>query len=147
MQVKIDTREKFHAITILEPVLAANMTEALEKSLLPILEKDVKNVVLILKDIPELQEAAATSLVKIQQAFYDGGASFVICELTPGVEQYLEENGFLELMNDVTAFKAHALASKRPLYAYPLSGKLMGSAETVESHLAATATPEPSDNN
>jgi len=99
MQVKIDTREKFHAITILEPVLAANMTEDLEKSLLPILEKDVKNVVLILKDIPEVQDAAATGLVKIQQAFYDSGASFVICELTPTVEQYLEDNGYLEVMN------------------------------------------------
>lgn len=99
MQVKIDTREKFHAITILEPVLAANMTEALQKSLLPILQKDVKNVVLILKDIPKLEDAAATSLVDIQQAFYESGASFVICELTPAVEQYLEDKGFLELMN------------------------------------------------
>ena len=99
MQVKIDTKEKFHAITILEPLLAANMTEALEKSLLPILEKDVKNVVLILKDIPEVEEAAATSLVGIQQTFYDSGASFVVCELTPPVEKYLEDNGFLELMN------------------------------------------------
>lgn len=99
MQVKIDTRERFHAITILEPTLAANMTEELEKTLLPILDKDVKNVVLILKDIPEVEEAAADCLVKIQQAFYDDGASFVICELTPAVEQYLENDGFLEMMN------------------------------------------------
>ena len=99
MQVKIDTREKFHAITILEPVLAANMTEELEKVLLPIIGLDVKNVVLILKDIPEVQEAAAESLVKIQQAFYDNSASFVICELTLEVENYLEDDGFLELMN------------------------------------------------
>ena len=99
MQVKIDTREKFHAITILEPVLAANMTEDLERVLLPLIDLDVKNVVLILKDIPEVEEAAADSLVKIQQAFYDNSASFVICELTPQVEQYLEDDGFLELMN------------------------------------------------
>jgi anti-anti-sigma regulatory factor len=99
MQVKIDTKEKFHAITILEPLLAANMTEDLEKSLLPILEKDVKNVVLILKDISELQDAAAVGLVKIQQLFYDSGASFVICELTPDVEQFLEDKGYLEVMN------------------------------------------------
>jgi anti-anti-sigma factor len=99
MQVKIDTKEKFHAITILEPLLAANMTEDLEKSLLPVLEKDVKNVVLILKDISELQDAAAAGLVKIQQSFYDSGASFVICELTPDVEQFLEDKGYLELMN------------------------------------------------
>ena len=99
MQVKIDTREKFHAITILEPVLAANMTEELEKVLLPIIGLDVKNVVLILKDIPKLEDAAAASLVNIQQTFYDNDASFVICELSPAVEQYLEEKGFLEIMN------------------------------------------------
>ena len=99
MQVKIDTREKFHAITILEPVLAANMTEDLQKCLIPILEEEVKNVVLILKDIPKLEDAAAASLVNIQQTYYDNDASFVICELSPAVEQYLEEKGFLEIMN------------------------------------------------
>ena len=99
MQVKIDTREKFHAITIQDPVLAANMTEELEQCLLPFLQKEVKNVVLILKDTSEVDDAAAESLVKIQQGFYDDSASFVICELTPGVEKSLEDSGLLELMN------------------------------------------------
>jgi len=99
MQVKIDTREKFHAITIVEAVLAANMTEDLEKSLLPVLQNDVKNVVLILKDTQIVEDAAAESLVKIQQTFYDNGSSFVICELTPAVEKSLEDSGLLELMN------------------------------------------------
>jgi anti-anti-sigma factor len=99
MQVKIDTREKFHAITVTEPVLAANMTEDLDQCLLPILEKDVKNVVLILKDTSEVDDAAAECLVRIQQAFYDNSSSFVICELTPAVEKSLEDNGLLELMN------------------------------------------------
>ena len=99
MQVKIDTREKFHAITIQDPVLAANMTEELEQCLLPFLQKEVKNVVLILKDTSEVDDAAAESLVRIQQGFYDDSASFVICELTPGVEKSLEDSGLLELMN------------------------------------------------
>jgi anti-anti-sigma factor len=99
MQVKIDTREKFHAITILETVLAANMTEELDQCLLPILQKEVKNVVLILKDIRNVDDAAAECLVRIQQSFYDNSASFVICELTPEVEKGLEDNGLLELMN------------------------------------------------
>ena len=99
MQVKIDTREKFHAITITESVLAANMTEELDQRLLPILENDVKNVVLILKDTLEVDDAAAECLVRIQQTFYDSGSSFVICELTPAVEKSLEDNGLLELMN------------------------------------------------
>ncbi|HXB07998.1 MAG TPA: STAS domain-containing protein [Puia sp.] len=99
MQVKIDTREKFHAITILDAVLAANMTEDLDQCLLPILQKEVKNVVLILKDTTEVDDAAAEGLVRIQQRFYDDSASFVICELTPGVEKSLEDSGLLELMN------------------------------------------------
>ena len=99
MQVKIDTREKFHAITIVDSVLAANMTADLDQSLLPILQKDVKNVVLILKDIKNVEEAAAERLVSIQQEFYDNGSSFVICELTPEVEKYLESNSLLEFMN------------------------------------------------
>ena len=99
MQVKIDTREKFYAITINEAELSANMTEELDQCLLPILQKEVKNVVLILKDTSEVDDAAAECLVRIQQAFYDNGSSFVICELTPAVEKSLEDNGLLEVMN------------------------------------------------
>jgi len=99
MQVKINTREKIHAITIVESILAANMTAELEKCLLPILKTDENNVVLILKDIQNVEDAAAECLVKIQQDFYDAGTSFVICELTPEVEKTLENNGLLELMN------------------------------------------------
>lgn len=99
MKVKIDTREKFHAITIVEDVLAANMTEELEKTLLPVLQNDVKNVVLILKDIQTVEDPAAECLVRIQQTFYESGCSFVICELTPQVEKALEDNGLLEMMN------------------------------------------------
>ena len=99
MQVKIDTKEKFHAITINESNLAANMTASLEQCLLPILERDVKNVVLIMKDTQNLDLAAAECLVRIQQSFYDAGSSFVVCELTPGVQKSLEDSGLLELMN------------------------------------------------
>lgn len=99
MQVKIDTREKFHAITIQESQLAANMTAELEKCLLPFLETEVKNIVLILKGIEKVDDPAAECLVRIQQAFYDAGSSFVICELTPEVERSLEINNLLEMMN------------------------------------------------
>jgi anti-anti-sigma regulatory factor len=46
-----------------------------------------------------VDDAAAECLVRIQQAFYDIGSSFVICELTPAVEKSLEDTGLLELMN------------------------------------------------
>ena len=87
MEVKIDTREKFHAISIQEPSLAANMTEKLENCLLLFLQSDVKNVVLNLGDIRTIDNAAAHQLVQLQQQFYDNNASFVICQLQKQVEE------------------------------------------------------------
>ncbi len=81
MKVKIDTKEKFHAITLPGNSLSATMTEELGACLLPYLQNDVKNVVLILKDIQSMDIAAAEKLVSIQQNFYENNASFVICEL------------------------------------------------------------------
>lgn len=99
MEVKIDTREKFHAISILEPILAANMTEKLENNLLPYLQSDVKNVVLNLKDVHTIDNAASERLVQLQQLFYEKNASFVICGLQKEVEEKLDELHLLELIN------------------------------------------------
>ena len=99
MEVKIDTKEKFHAITVPGPTLSASMTEELASCLLPYLQNVVKNVVLILKDIESIDNAAGEKLIEIQQSFYENNASFVICEMQPGVEQFLDQSELLELMN------------------------------------------------
>ena len=99
MKVKIDTKERFHAITLPGDSLSATMTEELGACLLPYLQNDVKNVVLILKDIKSMDNAAAEKLVSIQQSFYENNASFVICELQKSVEDFLDKNELLELMN------------------------------------------------
>ena len=99
MKVKIDTKERFHAITLPGVSLSATMTEELAACLLPYLQNDVKNVVLILKDIQNIDIAAAEKLVSIQQTFYESNASFVICELQKPVEEFLDKNELLEVMN------------------------------------------------
>ena len=99
MEVKINTKEKFHAITVAESTISATMTEELSACLLPYLQNDVKNVVLILKDIETMDDAAAIALVNIQQKFYENNASFVICELQKPVERFLEEKELFDLMN------------------------------------------------
>jgi len=99
MNVKIDTKEKFHAITVAEPTLSATMTDELGDCLLPYLQNDVKNLVLILKDTSSIDLAAAEKLVYIQQKFYENSASFVICELQKPVEEFLDQNELLEMMN------------------------------------------------
>ena len=99
MEVKIDTKEKFHAITLPGVPLSATMTDELEACLLPYLQNDVKNIVLNLKDIQNLDIAAAEKLLTIQQTFYENNASFVICEVRRPVEDFLEKHGLPELMN------------------------------------------------
>jgi anti-anti-sigma factor len=99
MQVKIDTKEIFHVITLQTPILSANMTAELNECLLPYLQNDIRHIVLNLKELQQIDLAAGETLVKIQQKFYENKASFVICGLQAGPERYLDENNLLELMN------------------------------------------------
>ena len=99
MEVKIDTKEKFHVITLIDPQLSADMTEKLNNCLLAFIQTDVKNVVLNLKELQSLDNAASENLVKVQQKFYENNASFVICELKPQVEEFLDKEDLLEIMN------------------------------------------------
>lgn len=99
MKVKIDTKEKFHVITIDEPALSANMTENIKQTLFPFLNKTIKNVVINFAKVHTIEEDAANALVTIQQTFYDENSSLVICNLQPGIEKYLDEKELLELMN------------------------------------------------
>lgn len=99
MNVKTSTKEKFHVITVAEPSLSATMTEQLADCLMPYLQNDVKNLVLVLKDTTVIDVTAAEKLVYIQQKFYENGASFVICELQQPVEDFLDQHELLEMMN------------------------------------------------
>jgi len=101
MQVKIDTKEKFHVITIQERELTANMTEPLQDSLLTFLKNETKNVILDLTDIHYIDDAAAETLINIQQSFYEQGASLIICNIHASVQQMLDNTGLLEIINEV----------------------------------------------
>jgi len=99
MIVKTDTKEKFHAITVPGPSLSATMTDELGNCLLPYLQNDVKNLVVILGEIESIDTAAGETLVAIQQKFYESNASFVFCEMQKPVERFLDQNNLLKLMN------------------------------------------------
>ena len=99
MKVKIDTKEIFHVITIEEPVLSANMTEEVQQTLLSFLNAPIKNVIMNMGNVNEIDDAMAQTLVIIQQTFYDANSSLVICNLKKEIEKNLDEKEFLELMN------------------------------------------------
>ena len=95
MEVKIDTKEKFHVITLLQPELSATMTGELSDRLLSFLQSDIKNIVLNLKELQLIDNISAENLVKVQQKFYETSASFVICEVQPSVENFLDKDQLL----------------------------------------------------
>jgi len=108
MEVKTDTKEKFHVISVAATNLSANMTEELCTDLNNYLHQEIKNVILKLINVKEMDEESGESLVKIQQKFYESGASFVFCELFPSLETFLDDKGLLELMN-ITPTESEAL--------------------------------------
>jgi anti-anti-sigma factor len=99
MKVKTDTKEKFHAISVETPQLSANMAAELSNDLLKHLQTSNRNIVLNLQDVGSIDKEAAERLVNVQQKFYEGNASFVVCGLQPAVENFLDKEDLLELMN------------------------------------------------
>ena len=99
MQVKTNTKERFHVMTVTDPTLTADMAAELSDLLLAYLQNDVKNLILNLKELQSLDEIAAERLVKLQQNFYEKNSSFVICELQKAVEDFLDSVNLLEVMN------------------------------------------------
>lgn len=99
MEVKTDTKERFHVIRVETPEMSATMADDLDRQLQELLKDKVRNVVLNLSGVKMMQEEAAEQLVRVQQRFYDEGASFVVCELLEDVEEFLDKTDLLELMN------------------------------------------------
>ena len=99
MKVKIDTKEKFHVITPEDTILSANMTEELNQKLLPFLKTEIKNVVLKLGMVNEIDKNVAETILNLQQTFYDNNISFVICELQKPVEDFFDQHELLEVLN------------------------------------------------
>ncbi len=99
MKVKIDTKEKFHVITLTDPHVSANIAADLTKLVTEFLHAEISNVVLKFDNITTIEDDAARQIAALQQTFYENNSSFVICELQPEVEQKLEQLDLLEVIN------------------------------------------------
>lgn len=99
MQVKIDTKEKYHVITPKESQLSATMAEGMDVALLPYLKNNVKNVVLDMSEVNSIEKLAAERILQIQQLFYENNASFIMCNFSDDIEAFLADIELLELLN------------------------------------------------
>ena len=99
MNVKIDTKEKFTVITPDEQDLPAIMTADLNNLLLSYLEKDIPHIVFNMHVVKVADEKVCEMLAVTQHQFYEKNVSFVICNMSPAVENILKEKDLLEMMN------------------------------------------------
>ena len=99
MNVKIDTKEKFHVITILESGLSANMTEVLKQTFAGLTQNEVKNIILNMEHVSEIDIDAANMLCSLQQSSYENNNSLVFCCMDKKLEKWLDEQELLEIMN------------------------------------------------
>lgn len=99
MKVKIDTKEKFYVITLMEPILSDIIAANLSQLVTKFLQQKISNVVLKMEEVESITEKAAEEMAQLQQVFYDKNASFIICNVQPAVEQKLDDMELLEDMN------------------------------------------------
>jgi anti-anti-sigma factor len=99
MLFKIDTKEKFHVISLQEKQISASMAAELQQMLLDFLAKSPPNLVLKLNDVTDIADTAAEVLAQTQQQFYEESHSFVICEMQKNVEAAFEKLELLEVLN------------------------------------------------
>ncbi|HTN05732.1 STAS domain-containing protein [Agriterribacter sp.] len=99
MNFKIDTKEKFHVISLIEPQFSANMTYKLRELFTEVTQNDVKHIILNLKAVENIETTTAEFLLKEQQAAYEAGRSFVLCEIQPPVKEALQKLELFDLLN------------------------------------------------
>ncbi|MBX9733197.1 MAG: STAS domain-containing protein [Chitinophagaceae bacterium] len=99
MEVKIDTKEKFTVITPITLDVSANIAADLVERCRTILANRVKNLILNLTSVTNLDEAGMEGITQLQQEFYENNASFVVCGLSADIEKALEKAELLDLWN------------------------------------------------
>lgn len=100
MELKIDTKEKFTVVTPILTDLTVNIAAEIEHTCLKQLNESVKNVVLQMENVHQIEEAAAIQIAELQQQFYEKSASFVICSLCDAVEAVFEKLELLDFLNN-----------------------------------------------
>jgi len=99
MKFKVDTKEKFTTIMLNEQIVYVNVAEKLNEFCMSYLSKQVKNIILHLGSVEDMEEQDAYKIVELQQAFYTANASFVLCNMNKHIEEKFEELELLEVMN------------------------------------------------
>jgi len=99
MQYKIDTKEKFTVLTLLDPILSSNLVPELNDLVKNLGLTSPKNLVLNLGAVKDWDLSIMALLAAHQEVFYDNNTSFVLCNLSDDLQNALDLTEFGEVMN------------------------------------------------
>jgi anti-anti-sigma regulatory factor len=99
MKFKIDTKEKFTVVTPIEPHFSDIVAVELGTICNNILASEVSNTILNLREITVIDEIACDAITQWQQKFYEANTSFVICEMTPEIEDIFDKLELTDVLN------------------------------------------------
>jgi anti-anti-sigma factor len=99
MQYKIDTKEKFTVLTLLDPSLSSNLVPELNDLVKNLGLTGTKNLVLNLEPVKDWDLSIMALLAEHQEVFYDNNSSFVLCCLSDDLQNALDLTEFGEVMN------------------------------------------------
>lgn len=99
MNVKIDTKEKFHVIRLPEGPLTAIMAEELSEIIRNCRIPENGNVIIDMSGVSSLDPEVISTLLSEQEKAYSMQHSFVVCCLAKNIEKQLDELDILDQMN------------------------------------------------
>ena len=99
MHYKIDTKEKFAVLSLLDPNLSSNLVPELNELIKNLGLTSPKNLVLNLGAVKDWDLSIMALLAQHQEVFYDNNTSFVLCSLSDELQNALDLTEFGEVMN------------------------------------------------
>ena len=99
MNVKIDTKEIFHVISILDTELTANMSASFMAIVAKKQEEDAKSLILDFSHVDLIDPSFASNLPLLSTNCYADQKSFVICNMKDAIKENLIAWGILNDLN------------------------------------------------
>jgi anti-anti-sigma factor len=99
MNYKIDTKEKFTVLSLLDHSLSSNLVPELKDLIQKLGANSPKNLVVNLSEVKHWDLSIMALFAQHQELFYDNNTSFVLCCLSDDLQNALDLTEFGEIMN------------------------------------------------
>lgn len=99
MNVKLETKERFHVIKMLSPFASAIMAEELNELVGNCLKTPIKNIIIDMAAVEDMDQDFAQNLVKIQEHALEDNRSLVMYHFQKNTLKKLEESDLSDFLN------------------------------------------------